>query len=620
MSRLSRERGALIGWRVPALWLLMAIAGCAAAMGGKATVALRSKVATMPAGTNQQFVVDSQHCGDVNWILSPDTAHGGGLLAMPAAQPFVTAHYIAPPTPPRDDQGAVVPVTVTVRCGEASDFDTITITPAPGPVVTITPPSFSASPGGSPVELTIAVTQDDPADTLSGAVAGNDGHLGPFSGAPGSGAYTVQYFPAPQAAAAHQVTINVASSLPNSTTGSAFANVTPGLAVPWPPIGVVAAPGDAQVTISWAAEGGATSYVLYWSTTSGLSKASGTRIAGATSPEVLTGLANGTTYYFVVTAVNSAGESSESAEVSATPDASLAPVTPSDVVATPGIGTVTLTFGLSPNATSFNVYWSTTQGAGLAGTKISHVPMPFVHSALTNGVTYYYVVTAVGPTGESLPSDEVSATPYAAPYIAAVVLTVEGGVASPFRAEQVWVCGDSACRAPLGNATVTVNGGNHLWFDYGYFSGNQVIPAGAAVDVQVAIDRNVYSVTGTQFSSAPTVTAPTAGAVWQVADQNSVTWTGGAPVTGAAYGFGLAQGNVFLYPVPQGWFEDLSLATTTESIPANVLYRTVYQVWVGIGTSGFSDLASGGIPVPGAATGSGLWLGLFAPPVSVSVE
>jgi len=40
-----------------------------------------------------------------------------------------------------------------------------------------------------------------------------------------------------------------------------------------------------------------------------------------TSPFIHTGLANGKTYYFVVTAVNAAGESSESNQVSATPKA-----------------------------------------------------------------------------------------------------------------------------------------------------------------------------------------------------------------------------------------------------------------------------------------------------------
>ncbi len=628
MLRLSIERGTRTGRWVPAPWVLtvIAAAGCGVVEGSPpTTLALRSKISTLPAGGDQYFELDAQHTAGsgISWTISPDTAHGGGLLALPPAQPFVTAHYIAPPTPPKNDQGVVVPVTLAVECNGISDTDTITITPAAGPVLTITPASFSASPG-APVELSIAVTHDDPSNTLSSFVNDNDGFLGPFSGVPGSGAYTVQYFPAPVATEVHSVTITVSSSLPKSTTGKAYANVAPGLAVPWSPIGVVAAPGTEQVTISWAAEGGASSYAIYWSTSPGVTKTSGTRIAGVTSPYVLSRLTNGMAYYFVVTAVNSAGESSESAQVSATPDASLAPGTPFDVSATPGTGQVTIMWSPGGNATSYNVYWSTTAGAGLAGTKISGVPRPFVHTGLTNGVTYHYVLTSFGPTGESLPSVEVSATPYGGPYIAAIVLTVQGGSgapgSSPFIPEQVWVCADRACQTPLGNASVTINGGSPLWYDFGYFSGTQVIPAGGDVDVQVKIGQDVYTVTGTQFSSPPTITAPSPGAVWRATDQNTVTWAGGAPPSGASYAFGLAQGITFAYPVVQGWFEELSLASTMATIPANALRSSGYAVWVGIGTSGLSDQASGGIPVPGAAEGSGLWLGLFAPSVTVIVN
>ncbi len=77
-----------------------------------------------------------------------------------------------------------------------------------------------------------------------------------------------------------------------------------------------------QVTISWSAISGATSYNLYWSTTSGVTKTNGTKITNVSSPYTQTGLTNSTTYYYVLTAVNSAGESAASPQVSATPVAS----------------------------------------------------------------------------------------------------------------------------------------------------------------------------------------------------------------------------------------------------------------------------------------------------------
>lgn len=92
---------------------------------------------------------------------------------------------------------------------------------------------------------------------------------------------------------------------------------------PAAPTGVTATVGDTQVTISWTAVTGATSYNLYWMPTSPVTKTTGFKITGVTSPYAHTGLTNGTTYYYVITAVDIGGESVESAQVSATPQSHL---------------------------------------------------------------------------------------------------------------------------------------------------------------------------------------------------------------------------------------------------------------------------------------------------------
>jgi hypothetical protein len=89
-------------------------------------------------------------------------------------------------------------------------------------------------------------------------------------------------------------------------------------AVPNSPTNVAAAPHNARVTVSWDLVSGADRYNLYWATTSGVTKATGARVSGVTSPYNHTGLTNGTTYFYVVTAENGNGESHESAQVSAT--------------------------------------------------------------------------------------------------------------------------------------------------------------------------------------------------------------------------------------------------------------------------------------------------------------
>lgn len=90
---------------------------------------------------------------------------------------------------------------------------------------------------------------------------------------------------------------------------------------PSAPTGVAADAGDGQVTISWNAVTGADSYNLYWGTSPGVTKTTGTKITGVTSPYTHTGRTNGVTYYYVVTAENAYGESVESSEVSGTPTA-----------------------------------------------------------------------------------------------------------------------------------------------------------------------------------------------------------------------------------------------------------------------------------------------------------
>lgn len=91
--------------------------------------------------------------------------------------------------------------------------------------------------------------------------------------------------------------------------------------IPAAPAAVVAQVGDGQVTIGWDAVPEAVSYNIYRSEQSGVTKSSGVMHGTVSNPSVEPGLMNGTPYFFVVTAVNLAGESVESSEVSAIPAA-----------------------------------------------------------------------------------------------------------------------------------------------------------------------------------------------------------------------------------------------------------------------------------------------------------
>ncbi|MEO7100216.1 MAG: cellulase family glycosylhydrolase, partial [Luteolibacter sp.] len=89
------------------------------------------------------------------------------------------------------------------------------------------------------------------------------------------------------------------------------------IAPPAPPTNLVAAPDNGSVALSWSASVTATDYFIKRSTTSG---GRYTTIGTTNTLSYIdTNVANGTAYYYVVSAVNSVGEGTASVEASATP-------------------------------------------------------------------------------------------------------------------------------------------------------------------------------------------------------------------------------------------------------------------------------------------------------------
>jgi autotransporter-associated beta strand protein len=198
----------------------------------------------------------------------------------------------------------------------------------------------------------------------------------------------------------------------NGTSGSSTAAVaTPVAPVPTAtPANVTATAGALQETITWSAVAGATGYLLQQATTSG---GPYTLVASATETTyTVTGLNANTTYYYVVSAVNSGGAGPNSAQASDTTP--LAP--PATLTALAGSGQITLSWSAVTGATSYVVQrstvtggpYTTVSGAGaVTGTTYTNI-------GLTNGTTYYYVVETTNGNGTGDISSEVNATPVAA--------------------------------------------------------------------------------------------------------------------------------------------------------------------------------------------------------------
>jgi fibronectin type 3 domain-containing protein len=210
------------------------------------------------------------------------------------------------------------------------------------------------------------------------------------------------------------------------TTGNGAGN-SGGTGTPSAPNGLQASPGNSLVNLTWSASASAAGYYVKRSTTTG---GPYTQIAGTTSINYTdSAVTNGTKYFYVVSAYNSAGQSGNSPEVSATPAATVViPPVPSGLQATAGDTQISLAWSASSGASSYNVKRSTTSG-GPYTTVGSPINTSFTNTGLVDGTKYFYVVSAVNSAGESANSAEVNATPAApvAPPAAPSGLTASPG-------------------------------------------------------------------------------------------------------------------------------------------------------------------------------------------------
>ena len=139
-------------------------------------------------------------------------------------------------------------------------------------------------------------------------------------------------------------------------------------AVPAAPSGVSAAAHHSGITLTWNPVDSAERYNVYWATAPGVTRATGTRVAGVASPFQHEGLTNGRTHHYVVTAENAGGESGESAEVSATP-VNVVPTAEAGADQSVGTGvTVTLDGSGSgdPDGDSLSYAWTHVSGPAVS--------------------------------------------------------------------------------------------------------------------------------------------------------------------------------------------------------------------------------------------------------------
>jgi xyloglucan-specific exo-beta-1,4-glucanase len=181
--------------------------------------------------------------------------------------------------------------------------------------------------------------------------------------------------------------------------GGGASSSSPTPTVPGTPTAMTVTAGDSKTTISWGAVTGASSYNVYRSTTPG---AQGTKIGTSTTTSFVDATAvNGSTYYYEVTAAGAEGEGTATTQsAGVTPAIPVTvPAVPTGLTANPGDAQVTLDWTAVAGASSYNVYRSTS--AGSQGSKVgTSSTTQYIDSAVTNGATYYYAITADNAVGE----------------------------------------------------------------------------------------------------------------------------------------------------------------------------------------------------------------------------
>ncbi len=197
-------------------------------------------------------------------------------------------------------------------------------------------------------------------------------------------------------------------------------SVSPTTKTPPPAPGTLTVtPGDHQLTVTWSAVAGATSYEVYCNTVD--SSATATRFTGDPDETdttcIITGLSNGTAYFVWVKARSSGGSSGFSGGASETPVEPVAPpATPGTASVAPANNALIVTWGAVTGATSYEVYYGTINDTGLA-TKFTgdanDTDTSCTITGLSNGTLYYVWVKARNSGGSSDFSAAASQTPQA---------------------------------------------------------------------------------------------------------------------------------------------------------------------------------------------------------------
>lgn len=226
--------------------------------------------------------------------------------------------------------------------------------------------------------------------------------------------------------------VSAANSVGEGNPSSASQSVVPA-AVPGMPTSVSGSSGNGGVSLTWVAPSsvggsGILDYVIEYSSNSGATWTTFTDGTSTATSTTVTGLTNGMSYVFQVSASNNVGTGQHSAVSSAVIPATV-PGAPTGVSGVGGAGQVTVSWSAPVVNGGVTVSGYTVTSSGGQTCSWSSGPLSCVVTGLGNGVAYTFTVTASNSAGAGVASSASSAvTPLAAAPVLGSVSTGNGQI------------------------------------------------------------------------------------------------------------------------------------------------------------------------------------------------